>query len=142
MLYKLVLLAFAGLSAGFIVSGGVFTVLISVGLIPRFAGKTHTSGHVLLYENMVIAGTLMGNYISVFPRTYGFGEYIGNAVLVLYGIMAGIFVGCLAIAIAEMLNSIPIFARRIGFRKGIGVVLISMALGKMIGSLLYFLVMR
>lgn len=31
-----------GLGAGILVSAGVFTVLLSVGLVPRFAGKTHT----------------------------------------------------------------------------------------------------
>ena len=30
------------------------------------------------------------------------------------------FIGCLALAIAEMLDSIPIFARRISFRHGLG----------------------
>ena len=48
------------------------------------------------------------------------------------------FVGCLAFAIAEMLNSIPIFARRIGFRHGLGVAICFAALGKLTGSLLYF----
>ncbi len=41
-------------------------------------------------------------------------------------------------AIAEMLDSIPIFARRIGFRHGLGIAVIAMALGKMAGSLFYF----
>jgi len=54
------------------------------------------------------------------------------------GVFAGMFVGCLALAIAEMLNSIPIFARRIGFRHGLGVAITAAALGKLLGSLIYF----
>ena len=46
--------------------------------------------------------------------------------------------GCLALAVAEMLDSIPIFTRRIGFRHGIGSVVICIAIGKLCGSLLYF----
>ncbi|MFI3213943.1 MAG: stage V sporulation protein AB, partial [Eubacteriales bacterium] len=122
-----------------VVSGGVFTVLIAVGLIPRFAGKTHTSNCVLLYENIVIAGTITGNLFSLFPRAYEFPQWISASIIVVYGLFAGIFVGCLAIAIAEMLNAIPIFARRIGFRKGISIALLSMAGGKIVGSILYFL---
>ena len=57
----------------------------------------------------------------------------------LFGLFAGIFVGCLALAIAEMLNTIPVFARRIGFRHGLGIVVLSIALGKAAGSLLYFI---
>ena len=56
----------------------------------------------------------------------------------LTGLFAGIFVGCLALAIAEMLDSIPILTRRIGFRHGLGLMVISIAMGKAVGSLLYF----
>ena len=42
-------LAFAGVSAGLLVSGGVFTVLLSVGLVPRFAGITNTGKKIFLY---------------------------------------------------------------------------------------------
>ena len=59
--------------------------------------------------------------------------------MVFFGGYAGIFVGCLALAIAEMLDSIPIFTRRIGFRHGLGIVVLFMALGKMAGSFIYFM---
>ena len=38
----------------------------------------------------------------------------------------------------EMLDSIPILTRRIGFRHGLGLMVISIAMGKAVGSLLYF----
>ncbi len=48
------------------------------------------------------------------------------------------FVGCLALAIAEMLNSIPIFARRASYRHGLGIAVLAVAAGKLLGSLYYF----
>ena len=63
---------------------------------------------------------------------------LGKAAEALTGLFAGIFVGCLALAIAEMLDSIPILTRRIGFRHGLGLMVISIAMGKAVGSLLYF----
>lgn len=39
---------------------------------------------------------------------------------------------------AEMLDSIPIFSRRIGFRHGLGMAILAMALGKLAGSFFYF----
>lgn len=156
MFLKQLFLAVLGLSFGFFAAGGVFTVLISVGLIPRFAGKMHVSKKVFLFEEAVVAGTLLGDFLSVFDR-YGhigrlvidsnlFGRAytepvwhaVGIAVLILFGLFAGIFVGCLALAIAEMLNSIPIFARRINFRHGLGIAVLAMALGKAVGSVIYF----
>ena len=65
MLHKRIFLAIIGSSFGMMTAGGVFTVLLAVGLIPRFAGKTHTGKKVLIYENMVILGTMAGNILSV-----------------------------------------------------------------------------
>lgn len=151
-MWKIIFLAVISCSAGFFAAGGVFTVLITVGLVPRFAGKTHTGRKVMLYENFVIAGTITGCILSVFSRYCQLGSFIlkngimgetawtvaGNAILLIAGIFSGIFIGCFALAIAEMLNTIPIFARRIGFRHGLGIAILFMALGKLAGSLIYF----
>lgn len=155
MFLKHILLAVCGLSFGFLASAGVFTVLVSVGLIPRFAGKLHIAKKIFLLEEAVVFGTLIGGFFSVFGDFGYMGRYvlsrqifgtetvfiwkcIANFFMITGGFLAGMFVGCLALAIAEMLNSIPIFARRIGFRHGLGVAIAAAALGKLIGSLLYF----
>ena len=145
-----------GISSGLIVSAGVFTVLISVGLIPRFAGKMHVARKIFVLEEMVVCGTLVGGYLSIFSdwgmigafvrghelfgrnATQGVWNLIGTVFMILFGVFAGIFVGCLALAIAEMLNTIPVFARRIGFRHGLGIAILTVALGKLTGSLIYF----
>lgn len=142
--------AVVGFSFGIMVAGGVFTVLFVVGLVPRFAGKTQTARYELLYEEAIIAGAAAGCLLSVFDFPYGFGksmlalpqgayEAITITLLILIGVLSGMFVGCLALAIAEMLDSIPILARRLSFRHGLGVVVLSIAAGKLAGSLLYFL---
>ena len=156
MLCKQIFLAILGASFGFIVSGGVFTVLISVGLIPRFAGKMHVARHIFVLEEMVVFGTLFGDFVSVFSDWANLGKWVvshqifgagnttgiwrmtGYAILLVFGIFSGIFVGCLALAIAEMLNTIPIFSRRIDFRHGLGFAILAVALGKLTGSLIYF----
>lgn len=156
MFLRQILLAVIGLSAGLIVSAGVFTVLISVGLIPRFAGKMHVARKIFTLEEMVVFGTLAGGFFSIFSDYGQIGAFVrqrqlfgqgvtdgiwnltGTLFLILFGLFAGIFVGCLALAIAEMLNTIPIFARRIGFRHGLGIAILAVALGKLIGSLVYF----
>ncbi|MBD5488638.1 MAG: hypothetical protein HDR13_07560 [Lachnospiraceae bacterium] len=153
---KQLLLAVVGVSSGLIVSAGVFTVLISVGLIPRFAGKMHVARKIFVLEEMVVFGTLFGGFFSIFSNWGMVGEFvrehrllgenategvwnlIGTLFLLVFGVFAGIFVGCLALAIAEMLNTIPIFARRIGFRHGLGIAILAVALGKLVGSLIYF----
>lgn len=141
-----------GLFCGLMVSGGVFTALLALGLVPRFAGKTHTADHILTYESAVVSGCIVGGllgvlqikdylnaflYESPFFRS-GLWVIITGGLLSGGGFFSGCFVGCVALAIAEMLDSIPIFARRIGFRKGVGVAVLAVAVGKVVGSLLYF----
>ena len=155
MFLKQIFLGICGLSFGLLSSAGVFTVLASVGLIPRFAGKMHVANKVFVLEEAVIFGTLFGGFFSVFSRYGEIGRFVlsrqifgektvqiwnlaGNVYMIIWGFFAGIFVGCLAFAIAVMLNSIPIFSRRVGFRHGLGVAIAAAALGKLIGSLLYF----
>ena len=152
-MFRYLLLILTGASFGALSSAGVFTVLIAVGLIPRFAGKTHTSRYVFLYEEMVVLGTISGCFLSVFHEYSQIGGYLretvpgleslwnvlGTVVMVIFGLFCGMFVGCLALAIAEMLDSIPIFSRRVALRHGIGLVVLSMAVGKAVGSLLYFI---
>ncbi len=141
-----------GGSYGLLAAAGVFTVLVAVGLVPRFAGKTHTAGHVLLYEEMVIFGTLTGCVLSIFSRYCQLGAWLqqnfpnqlsllygfGTIIQAVFGLFSGMFIGCLALAIAEMLDSIPILSRRISFRHGLGLAVVSMAVGKLCGSLIYF----
>lgn len=147
-----IFLVILGTSYGFLAAAGVFTVLVAVGLVPRFAGKTHTAGKVVLYEEMVIFGSILGGFLSLFPEFSQLGAFLqgnfpeaafwwrllGNVLQGVFGLFSGMFIGCLALAIAEMLDSVPIFARRISFRHGLGLAVLSMAAGKLCGSLFYF----
>ena len=73
-----------------------------------------------------------------FPDRTALWNGLGMGIQAIFGVFSGMFIGCLALAIAEMLDSIPIFARRISFRHGIGLAILSMALGKLCGALLFF----
>lgn len=136
-------LTIAAAGFGALVSAGVLTVLISVGLIPRFIQRTGTACDELIYENFIVLGTVAGCLVSVFPPGLHLGRELGGAVLSLCGFFGGIFEGCVAIAVAEMLDALPIFQRRVEKRidyqwKGIRPFITSVALGKLVGSLWYF----
>ncbi|MBE5884106.1 MAG: hypothetical protein E7291_06790 [Lachnospiraceae bacterium] len=152
MIWRIVFLIVLGGSYGLLAAAGVFTVFVAVGLIPRFAGKTHTAKKIFLYEEMVVLGTLAGAVLTIFPEYLQIGSYVrqqlpqwvqlwdalGGGFQIIFGLFCGMFIGCLALAIAEMLDSIPIFTRRISFRYGISLVILSVAAGKLCGSFLYF----
>lgn len=130
------------------VSAGVFTVLFVVGLVPRFAGRTDTARCEIFYEECLVFGALLADILSVFPIRNSLGEIMSNVsfgnilltvLLVMIGIFAGIFVGCLSIALAEVLDGIPIFARRIRLKMGVSIAVLAVALGKIAGSFVYFI---
>lgn len=130
MLIKNMLLAFIGLSGGFAIAGGAFSFLVMIGVLPRLASKTKTVWAYWQYETAVIAGGVLGNIISLYSLTLQVG-YVG---LILFGLFSGIYIGCFAMALAEVLNVLPIFARRIKLKEGMAYIVLFIAIGKAIGS--------
>ena len=142
MIWKIILLWIIGISSGLMVSAGVFTVLFVVGLVPRFAGRTDTARCEIFYEECLIFGAILADVLSVFPVKGSLGsspDILLKILLILIGIFAGIFVGCLSIALSEVLDGIPIFARRVKLKMGVSIAVLAIALGKIAGSLVYFI---
>ena len=125
------LLAIIGFAGGLIVAAGVFAFITLLGVLNRLASKTNTAKHILLYENMVILGGILGNTWFIYQWDIPFG-IIG---LILFGLFSGIFVGCQAMALAEVLDVIPIFAKRIKIKYGMPFIVASIAIGKAVGAL-------
>lgn len=136
MWIKLFMLALVGLGGGIATAAGYFALIASIGIITRMADKTHTGKFVRIYENMLILGASVGNGIIV----YGYTDRLWNGFAPIIGLCSGIFVGCFLISLAEAVKGMPIFFRRIRLSKWIGFVLLSFAIGKSLGSLLYFLI--
>lgn len=129
-------MGFAGLVSGVAVSAGTFAFLIVIGVIPRMIGKCNRAAETMHFENAVILGGIFGNIMSVFLNLR---LPLGPLFLCAYGLSAGIFVGCIAVALAEILNTFPIMFRRTGLKTGLSWVMLFMALGKTTGALYYFL---
>lgn len=129
------ILVIIGISAGVIVAGGLFSFIIGLGVISDFADRTHTGEHILLYEDSVALGGILGNIWWI----YQFPIPGGSTLLAAFGLLSGIFVGCWAMAIAEMLDIFPIFVRRFKVIRYVPYMILSIAIGKGIGELLFWL---
>lgn len=128
------LLGLIGVSSGALVAGGVVALTIGLGITERFVGISHTANHAKLYETFICLGGVAGCVITVyFPYLY-----LGGAGLLVTGVFFGVFVGGWIMALAELLNVFPVFIRRLGMTKGKSLLVISLALGKVLGSLLEF----
>lgn len=134
MWWHKIIFVFIGLGGGFIAAGGVFALLTIIGIVTRLAKRTQTDSYVKLYENVIIVGAVTGNVLSIYRPVLG-GN---NAIISVYGVFTGAFVGCLAIALAESLKVTSVCMRRIDIGKSLKIILIFVMLGKVIGSLLYY----
>ena len=138
MLLKYIFLAITGLSGGAMVSAGVFALITSTGVMTRMAGKTHTAKHVQLYETMVVLGGTWWNIFWIFSIGFHLPAIVENILNVVMGVCQGMFVGCLAVSLAEALNATAIFARRVKLKTGLSFLILSAAIGKIIASFIQF----
>lgn len=124
-----------GLGAGFVVAGGVVAFISIIGVIPLMAYQTKTSHYMMWYENAIILGSITGSILSMW-----FIRLPNIPILTIIFFFAfGVFVGTLIIALAEVLDVLPIINRRIKIKKGITLLVVSLALGKLVGSLCYWI---
>ena len=135
MSLKMAGLAVFGLCAGGIIAAGVFAFLAIIGIFPRLIGKSKTKNHIMLYETFIILGGAAGNAIDLFEFPLLFG---GGLILAIFGSSVGIFVGCLVMSLAETLKTLPVMNRRIHLAVGLQYIILSIGLGKMLGTILYF----
>lgn len=134
ILVQQALLAVIGLSAGAAVAGGLFSFVVELGVVADFADRTHTADKLLLYEDSVAIGGILGNIFYIFQL-----QLPGNALMLsVFGIFSGIFVGCWAMALAEILNVFPVFMRRAGIAKYLTAFVLAAAAGKGIGAGIFF----
>lgn len=129
-----ILIIFIGLCAGSVTACGYFALLTTVGVIPRYAAYTHTASKIRFYENALIAGAVIGNICFIFCK------YMVNSIVIatVFSLAAGIFIGCFLVALAEAIKGFPVFCRRTGLRTGLPVILTAFAVGKGVGSLIFF----
>jgi len=125
-----------GFSSGLVTAGAVFAFITVIGVVPRLAQKTNTVGNVKTYETAIMVGGIFGTLTGVIQ----FHLPIGTIPVVILSLSSGIFFGCLAMALAEVLNVIPILMRRGRIQKGMFYFVLAIAIGKTVGALLYFLI--
>lgn len=128
--FRTVLYYAVGISFGAAVAAGLFAFITTVGVVTRLAAGTKTAKHVMLYETIAIIGVTMANLIDLFQWQFA-GGLIFRSVC---GLFCGVFVGCLAAALAEVVNVFPVMARRINLTVGMAYLVLAFALGKGFGA--------
>ncbi|MDB5054387.1 MAG: stage sporulation protein [Bacilli bacterium] len=125
-----------GLAGGMAVGGGFVAFLVVLDIIPRLAQISKSYDVIHWYEGAVVFGVLAWSTFDFFNWPLALSP---NCTL-FFGLFAGCFVGMLAAALTEVINVLPIMAKRLGMDGYIIWLLMAMILGKVMGSLFEWLI--
>lgn len=129
------LVAVIGLCSGVVV-GAAFVAFINALRLPaRLVALTYSRHVTRVYELAMTAGGTVAAVWLVFPFVFR----LGPAAAALIGVAMGAFVGMLAGALAETIGVVPVVARRTGLGSWITKLIWFVAVGKILGSLIYWL---
>ncbi|OGO85316.1 MAG: hypothetical protein A2Y22_01810 [Clostridiales bacterium GWD2_32_59] len=135
---KEIIMILIGLGAGMAIGLAVTAFIISIGVITKMMNVTGTKKYSDLYQNIIFIGIITGTLAMIIDINLSINEmWLGVT-----GFFSGIFVGIVAISLVEIINVLPVIKERIRLRTGIVYVVISIALGKMVGSIIYWTVMK
>ena len=127
--------AFLGLCEGFIVGGALVAFLIILDIISRMAQVTCTEDKTKIYEITIIVSVVLTSLAYFFD----FNLKVSKIIVIIIGLVMGLFIGMLSSALAEVTNVIPIIVDRFCLRKYTKYILISLLSGKTAGALFYWI---
>ncbi|MGF7058608.1 stage V sporulation protein AB [Brassicibacter mesophilus] len=125
-------LATVALSGGVIVGSAAAAFVTLLDIVPRLAQLTDSAKQITLYEKVIVISMSFASFMTLLHKTIK----INHLILVPIGLILGVFIGMLASALAEVLNVMPVLVRRFNMYGYIYPVLLSIALGKVVGSLI------
>ena len=138
MILKYIILALTSIGGGAVISGAVIALISSTGVVTRMADKSKTAKHIRIYEDAVILGGVWWNLFWIFSINIPLGVDFAQGFQAIMGLTQGMFVGCLAVSLAEALSTTAIFSRRVKLKMGLSFIVLSIALGKIAAALIQF----
>ncbi|MGE5560066.1 MAG: stage V sporulation protein AB [Chloroflexota bacterium] len=130
------ILTTVGLAEGVIVGSAEVAFLTILGVVPRLGHLTGTGKSMRVYQWALVAGATMASFVGTFDPSLGLSPLVAAPV----GLAMGTFVGLTAAALAEVLNVIPALGRNLGIPHVVRVLVTALLAGKVVGSLIYWLV--
>lgn len=132
-------IAVLGFAGGLAVGSGMVALLIVFDLIPRLAQLSRAFRKSIWFETAIIAGSLYWTFADFMDWQLRLPAVIA---LSGPGLLAGMFIGMLAAALTEVMNVLPILAKRAGLSQYMFALVMAMVLGKTVGSLFDWLVFQ
>jgi stage V sporulation protein AB len=122
-----------------IVIGNAFAAFITLlGIVPRLIQRSRTKEMITLYQVSLSLGMPVFSLLYFFNVTLKLNKYFS----IIFGLIFGTFLGLFTSALAETLNVIPVLSGKLDLGDYLLYIVISIALGKVFGSLAFWLVLN
>ncbi|MDR5660058.1 stage V sporulation protein AB [Serpentinicella sp. ANB-PHB4] len=128
-----------GFGNGLIVGSGIVALITLLDIVPRLCQLTKTYKYIRQYEGIIILGSVIAAFLSLTDISI-FNNRV--YVVIIFGFFNGFFIGMLASALAEVMNVIPVIVRRFKIDGYVIYILYALIFGKVIGSLVDWLIIN
>lgn len=125
-----------GLAGGLAVGSGMVAFITVLDIIPRLAQLVKGFQYIRWFQRSLVFGAFTFTWIDL----RGIIIHFPSFVMTILGLFSGIFIGMLAAALTEVLNVLPILAKRLKMTDAIFFLLMAMVFGKITGSLFHWLI--
>ncbi len=123
------------LGHGIAVGAAVALVFVVLGLVSQCAAVTGTRRHVPLYGRMVCLGAVIASSMHLLGFS---GALWALPLLSVFGLLAGMYLGIVLSALAEVLNIFPVISGKLKLANSIRMMVFALAAGKALGIAAYY----
>ncbi|MBO5509898.1 MAG: stage V sporulation protein AB [Lachnospiraceae bacterium] len=129
--------------SGSAIACGYVAFITLLGVFDKLSEKYKAMNIRIVTEWLIIAGVSIGNIAFLLNRPFNIaGDSVMTICYMLFNLAGGAFVGCLAGALAETLCIFPILSRRFNIRTMLPYVLMSAAIGKILGAFIELYILK
>ncbi len=135
---KYLLIILIGLGGGLVVGNALAAFIVLLDIIPRLVQMSETQKYKLLYQNSFILGVI---FFTIIYFTNFYIE-INDICIGIIGLILGTYTGIFSSALAEVLNVIPVLSKKLKLKNELKILIVALLIGKVAGSLFYWLIFR
>lgn len=131
----------AGLSAfggGITVGSAAAAFIALLEIVPRLVQLSSTNDQIKTYQYVVVTGFVLFTVIYFSDFHLNLSKYMTIPI----GFLYGVFIGMLSSALAEVLNVIPVLAKKFKLKNRISYIVYTLLVGKVAGAFYYWLVIK
>lgn len=136
MIYLLMVII--ALGGGLTVGGAIAAFVSMLEIIPRLVHLSRTHQYKIAYQNAFTVGVIVFTIIYF----YDYNMDLGNIIVGLIGLVFGTFIGIFSSALAEVLNVIPVMAKKFKLKDDLKIIIYALLFGKVAGSLYYWIILK